>query len=441
MRIVIIGAGQVGAFLARNLSAEHDIVIIEKDKDTVERIKENLDVLIIEGDGDNPVVLKEAEIEKADIMLAVSGDDKTNIMASSWSASVGVPKIIVRIRDINYLEYPKLLEKPKVYIVNPGAIIAEKIISLIGSPFAWKTETFAMGKINMLKLKIEETTPIAGQRLRDLGPAKAWIFVALSREGEITIPTGETRLKAGDYIFALGVPDVMSKLKELFGVEDRAVKTVIIVGCGRLGLGVARALSDKGIKVKLIDNDPERALIAAEEMHNVLVFKGDATDTETLEEAGVESADYFLALTGDDENNVLSALLAKNLGAEITTVLYTKPDYIDVIEAIGVDRAISVRLSVANEILSLLHIGGVAHVALVEEGKAEVLEVNITQKSKILGIPLKDIDFPEGSIVGIALRDKEVIIPRGDYVPAIDDKVIIFTLPEAFKKVEDIVGQ
>jgi trk system potassium uptake protein TrkA len=441
MRIVIIGAGQVGAFLARNLSAEHDIVIIEKDKDTVERIKENLDVLIIEGDGDNPVVLKEAEIEKADIMLAVSGDDKTNIMASSWSASVGVPKIIERIRDINYLEYPKLLEKPKVYIVNPGAIIAEKIISLIGSPFAWKTETFAMGKINMLKLKVEESTPIAGQRLRDLGPAKAWIFVALSREGEITIPTGETRLKAGDYIFALGVPDVMSKLKDLFGVEDRAVKTVIIVGCGRLGLGVARALSDKGIKVKLIDNDPERALIAAEEMHNVLVFKGDATDTETLEEAGVESADYFLALTGDDENNVLSALLAKNLGAERTTVLYTKPDYIDVIEAIGVDRAISVRLSVANEILSLLHIGGVAHVALVEEGKAEVLEVNITQKSKILGIPLKDIDFPEGSIVGIALRDKEVIIPRGDYVPAIDDKVIIFTLPEAFKKVEDIVGQ
>jgi len=441
MRIVIIGAGQVGAFLARNLSAEHDIVIIEKDKDTVERIKENLDVLIIEGDGDNPVVLKEAEIEKADIMLAVSGDDKTNIMASSWSASVGVPKIIERIRDINYLEYPKLLEKPKVYIVNPGEIIAEKIISLIGSPFAWKTETFAMGKINMLKLKVEESTPIAGQRLRDLGPAKAWIFVALSREGEITIPTGETRLKVGDYIFALGVPDVMSKLKELFGVEDRAVKTVVIVGCGRLGLGVARALSDKGIKVKLIDNDPERALIAAEEMHNVLVFKGDATDTETLEEAGVESADYFLALTGDDENNVLSALLAKNLGAERTTVLYTKPDYIDVIEAIGVDRAISVRLSVANEILSLLHIGGVAHVALVEEGKAEVLEVNITQKSKILGIPLKDIDFPEGSIVGIALRDKEVIIPRGDYVPAIDDKVIIFTLPEAFKKVEDIVGQ
>ena len=441
MRIVIIGAGQVGSFLARNLSSEHEIVIIEKDKDTVERLKENLDVLIIEGNGDNPEVLKEAEIEKSDTMLAVSGDDRTNIMASSWSASVGVPKIIVRIRDRNYLDYPKLLKRPEVYIVNPGAIISEKIISLISSPYAWKTETLAMGKIKMLKLKVEESTPIVGQRLRDLGPAKAWIFVALSRDGEITIPKGETRLEAGDYIFALGVPDVLSKLKKLFNVEDRVVKTVVIVGCGRLGLGVARALSDRGIKVKLIDSDPERALTAAQEMHNVLVFKGDATDTETLKEAGVESADYFIALTGDDENNVLSALLAKNLGAERTTVLYTKPDYIDVIEAIGVDRAISVRLSVANEILSLLHIGGAAQVALVEEGKAEVLEFDITQKSKILGIPLKDIDFPEGSIVGIVLRNNEVIIPRGDYVPALDDKVIIFTLPEALKKVENILGE
>lgn len=441
MRIVILGAGQVGSFLARNLSSAHDIVVIEKHKETVERLRELLDVMIIEGDGDNPEMLKEAEIEKADIMLAVTGDDKTNILASTWSASVGVPKIIVRIRDRNYLEYPKILERPKVYIVNPGAIMAEKIISLISSPYAWKTETLAMGKIKMLKLKVEEDSPLVGSMLKDIGPAKAWIFVALSKDGEIMIPTGETTIDAGDYIFALGVPDVLSKLKELFNVEDTPVNSVVIVGCGRLGLGVAKALSEKGIKVKLIDSNPERALTAAEQMHEVLVFKGDATDTETLKEAGVESADYFISLTGDDEENVLSALLAKNLGAERTTVLYTKPDYIDVIEAIGVDRAISVRLAVANEILSLLHIGGVAQVALVEEGKAEVIEVDITNKSKILGKALKDIDFPEGSIVGIVLRHNEVIIPRGDYVPEVDDKVIIFTLPEALKKVESIVGQ
>ncbi len=441
MLIVIIGAGQVGAFLARNLSYEHDIVIIEKDRETAERLQESLDVLIIEGDGDNPLVLKEAHVEKADVMLAVSGDDKTNILAATYSASIGVPKIVVRIRDKDYLEYPTILKHPEVDIVNPGAIISEKITSLISSPFAWKAETLARGKIKLFKLKVEEHTPIVGRTLADLGPAKAWIFVAISRDGKITIPTGETRLRLDDYIFALGNTDVLDKLKQLFGVEEEHVKSAVIMGCGRLGMGVARTLSETGLKVKLIDNDPERAQRAADLLPKVRVFRGDATDRETLKESGVESCDYFLALTGDDEKNVLSALLAKNLGAKRTTVLYTKPDYIDPIEAIGVDRAISVRLAVANEILSLLHIGGVAHVALVEEGKAEVLEFNINEDTKILGTPLKDIHFPEGSIVGIALRNSEIIIPRGDYIPTLGDRVIIFSLPEAVKKVEHILGQ
>lgn len=441
MHIVIIGAGQVGSFLARNLSHEHDIVIIEKDRETAERIKESLDALIIVGDGDNPEVLREAKIENADVMLAVSGDDKTNILASTYSAHIGVPKIIVRIRDKDYLEYPDALEKSEVDIVNPGSIISEKITSLISSPFAWKSETLARGKIKLFKLKVEENTPIVGQRLADLGPAKAWIFVAISRDGIITIPTGETRLRSDDYVFALGNADVLDKLKQLFGVEEEYIKSAVIMGCGRLGMGVAKTLSDNGMKVKLIDHDHERAQRAAEELHTVLVFKGDATDSETLKEAGVESADYFLALTGDDEKNVLSALLAKNLGVKRTTVLYTKPDYIDLIEVIGVDRAISVRLAVANEILSLLHIGGVAHVALVEEGRAEVLEFNIDENTKIFGKALKDVHFPEGAIVGIALRNDEIIIPKGDYIPELNDRVIIFALPEAVKKVENILGQ
>lgn len=441
MHIVILGSGQVGSLIATNLSSEHDIVIIEKDEETAERLKESHDVLIILGDGDNPAVLKEAQIEKADIMLAVSGNDKVNIMASSWAASVGVPKIIIRIRDTNYLDYAKLINKSETFVVNPEKIISEKIIGLISSPFAWKTEKLAMGKINMLKLKVEKNIPIVGKRLSELGPAKAWIFAAISRNGKITIPTGETILHTEDYIYAIGVPSVLNKLKELFGVkEEEQVKSVIIVGGGRLGRGAARTLCQKGISVNIIESDPARAELAAEELNNVLVFKGDATDSDTLKEAGVESADYFIALTGDDENNVLSALLAKSLGAKRTTVLYTKPDYIDVIEAIGVDRAISVRLSVTNEILSPLHIGGVAQVALLEEGKAEVLEFNVKPDTKILGKALRDAHLPEGSIVGIVLRDNEVIIPRGDYVASLDDRVIIFSLPEAVKKVESILG-
>jgi len=441
MHIVIIGAGQVGSFIARNLSIEHDIIVIEKDAETAEKLRESFDVIVIEGDGESTSVLKEAQIEKAEILLAVSGDDRTNIMASFYSASLGVPKIIVRVRNPNYLEYPKILKNVDISVVHPWAIISEKITSLIGSPFAWKTETLAMGKIKMFKLKVEDNTPIVGKSLAGLGPPKSWIFVAVSRDGNITIPKGETTLESGDYVFALGVPDALGKLKELFDVHEKEIKSAVVVGGGRLGRGAAKILSKNNISTKLIESNPERARKAAEDLDNVLVFKGDATDAETLKEAGIESADYFIALTGDDENNVLSALLARNLGAKRTTLLYTKPDYIDVIEAIGVDRAISVRLSVANEILSLLHMHGVAHVALVEEGKAEVLEFDISSETKILGTHLKDIDFPSGSIVGIVLRGEKVIIPRGDYVAALGDRVIIFTLPEAVKKVEKILGQ
>jgi trk/ktr system potassium uptake protein len=440
MRIVIIGAGQVGNFLARNLCTEHDIIMIENDRERAEKINESHDVLVLQGEGDDPSVLREANIEKADVLLAVSGDDRVNIMSSCLGCSFEVPKIILRIRDTNYLEYQSILKSSKVDVVNPGNIISEKITSLVSSPFAWKTETFAAGKIKMFKLKINAETPIRGKRLSELGPAKAWIFVAISRNGKIAIPTGDTRLESDDYVFALGIPDVMDKLKELFAVEDEAIKTAIIVGGGRLGRMVAGSLVERGLSVKLIESDARRARLVAEELPKVRVFNGDATDRETLQEAGAESSDNFIALTGDDENNVLSALLAKSLGAKRTTVLYTKPDYIDVIERIGVDRAISVRLAIANEILSLLHIGGVAHVALVEEGKAEVLEFDITGASKILGTPLKNTHFPEGAIVGIVLRDGEVIIPRGDFAAQQNDKFIIFALPEAIKKVEKKLG-
>jgi trk system potassium uptake protein TrkA len=438
MRIVIIGAGQIGSFLAKNLSEEHDIIIIDKNKDTVERIKETLDVFTILGEGDNPAVLKEAEVEKAEVVIAVSGDDRTNILATLYSQSIGVPRIIARIDDIRYLEYPSFLKKPDILVVNTGTIVAEKITGLISTPFAWKAETFAKGKVQMLKLKVEEGAPLVGKKLSELGSPKAWIFVAISRNGKIEIPSGETELRAGDYIFAFGIPSVLERLEALLGVKEEKVDSVIIVGGGKVGTKVAKNLSELGISVKLIEHDRERAKEIAEELPDVMVFNGDATDSETLKEAGVSSADYFLALTGDDENNVLSALLAKHLGAKRATVLYYKSDYINVIEAIGVDRAISVRLATANEILSLLRIGGVAHVALVEEGKAEVLEFDITKDTKIAGIALKDVGFPSGAIVGIVARGNDIIIPRGDYVPMVGDRLVVFALPQAVKKVEKI---
>ncbi len=440
MRIVIIGAGQVGSFLARELSNDHDVVVIENNRERSEKIRDSLDVLSIYGQGDNPEILKQAGLDESDILLAVSGDDRTNILSTLYANNLNLSNIICRVRNSKYAEYPGLLNNEKICVVSPSEIISEKLSILISAPFAWKAETFADGKVELFKLRVEEGTEIVDKKLKDLEPASSWIFVGIARGGGIQIPSGETVIRAGDYVYALGDPAVLKRLKKLFNLKIEKINSAIIVGGGRLGRRVANTLLGLDIQVKLIENDPERAELVAEEIPEITVFKGDATDAETLKEAGVESTDYLAALTGDDEENVLSALLAKNLGVKRSTVLYTNPDYIDVLEAIGVDRAVSVRLAVANEILSVLHLGGVANIALVEEGRGEVLEFDLGEKSHIIGKKLMDVHMPDEAIIGVCLRDGEIIIPRGDFIAQLNDRLIIFTLPTAVKMVEKIIG-
>ena len=440
MKIIILGGGQVGSFLARELSVQHDVTIIEKDKTRCSQIINNFDVLLIEGNGDDPSILREAQINNADILLAVTGDDRTNILAAVLANSFKVKKIVLRVRNSTYLEYPELLNNPDISVVNPSNIISGKLANLASAPFAWKAETFADGKAELFKLRVDEGAEILNNKLQDLEPASSWIFVGVSRGGKIEIPTGETILNAGDYVYALGDPAVLKRLKTLFNLKIDKIHSAIILGGGRLGRKAASTLINLGISVSLIENSSERAQLVAEELPKVRVFMGDATDAKTLIEAGVKSADYLAALTGSDEENVLSALLAKNLGVSKTTVLYTNPDYIDVLEAIGVDRAISVRLAVANEVLSLLHLGGFAHIELVEEGRGEVLEYVVSDKSKLLGLPLKDANFPKDSILGLCIRDEQIIIPRGDFITQPDDRLVIFTLPQAVSQVEKILS-
>jgi len=441
LRIIIVGAGQVGFFLASELCDDHDVVVIENNKERSLQIKDSLDVLCIHGEGDDPKVLAEAGLEESEIFLAVSGDDRANILSSLFANSPNLKSIVCRIRNKDYVEYTNLLESDKIHVVNPSEIISSKLSDLVSHPFAWRTELFGENnEAELFKLRVEDGAEIANKRLKDLGPASSWIFVGVSRGGNITIPSGNTVLQSGDYVFALGDPGTMKRLKKLFNLRMDSIRSAIIVGGGRLGRTVATTLLKSKISIRIIESDPARAELVAEDLPGVTVFKGDATDAECLKEAGVESTDYLAALTGDDEKNVLSALLAKNLGVKQTTVLYTNPDYIDVLEAIGVNRAVSVRLVIANEILSLLHIGGVENITLLEEGKGEVLEFKIQEGSEIIGKTLKDINFPKESIVGICIREGKIEIPRGDFIPQLNDHLIVFTLPNAVKKVEQMFG-
>ena len=439
-RILIIGLGQVGNFLSKELCKTQEVVVVEKDAELIAKAKETQDVLAIEGAGDDPTVLRRAEIEKADIVLAVTGNDRTNILASFLAHSAGVEKIVAAIRNAKYAEYAGVIENSNISIVSSTSIISEKISALISAPFAGRVEFFASGKIELLKLRVHEGVPIINQKLRNfVSSPRNWTFVGLQREHKMSIPRGDTELRPGDFVFALGVPSALEKLKKLFNLKIQKVHSVIIVGGGSVGCEVASALHSKGLSVRLIENDHEQARIAAEELVGVMVFEGDGTDLEVLREAGVEKSDYLLALTGDDENNVLSALLAKNLGIDRCTVLYSNPDYAEVLEAIGIDRAISVNMAVANGILNSLHLGGEANVSLLYEGAGEILEFDVSEHTKILGVALADCKMPPGSVIGICIRDGKPIFPGGDFVAQIGDRLVVFSLPAAVQKVEEIL--
>ncbi|MYI72982.1 MAG: Trk system potassium transporter TrkA, partial [Candidatus Dadabacteria bacterium] len=429
-RILIIGMGQIGNFLSKELSKSQEVVVIEKDAELIAKAKETQDVLAIEGNGDDPAVLRQAEIEKADIVLAVTGDDRTNILASFIAHASGVKKIVVEVKDAKYAEYEGVIEDSNISLISSSSIISEKISALISAPFAGRVEFFASGQIELLKLRVDEGVPIINEKLRNfVSSPRNWTFVGLQRDHRITIPRGDTELRPGDFVFALGVPSALEKLKKLFNLKIQKVHSVIIVGAGRVGCEVASALHANGLSVRLIESDHQRARAAAEELVGVMVFEGDGTDLEILKEAGVEKSDYLLALTGYDENNVLSALLAKNLGIDRCTVLYSNPDYVGVLEAIGIDTAISVNMAVANGILNSLHLGGEANISLLYEGAGEILEFDVTEHTKILGVPLSECKIPHGSVIGVCIRDGKPIFPGGDFAAQIGDRLVVFSLP------------
>ena len=439
MKIVIIGGGEVGTFLAGELCKDNDVIVIEKEKNSVTRIGDTYDVLSIEGDGKDPQILKQHAVE-ADVSVSVTGNDETNILSCLLLSSFGIPTVIARVGNPEFLNYPEHLDKKNIFIINAGTIISKRISGLIGSPFAWRTEKFAQGKIRLFKLKIEENTPIANQKLSQLGAAENWQFVALSRNATIHIPKGETQLNVGDYVYALGNPEKQDRLKELLGLKEEQLETVIIMGGGRIGKRVATSLAEEGFTVKLLESDTERARVVAEDSPDILVLNGDGSESDVLKEAGIDSADYFLSLTGDDEKNALSALLAKSMGAKRVLILYNKSDYMNLIGEIGIDRALSEKVETANEILKILRIGKVEKISLVAEGDAQVLEFEIGEEAEILNVPLKDAKLPENSIIGVVIRGDDLILPRGDFEASVGDKLVVFALPEAVDQLESMLS-
>jgi len=440
MKIVIIGAGEVGTYLARVLSDEHhEIVMVDLDRSRLNDLEDSIDIKVVEGHGSAAGVLERAGAWGADIVLSVTNDDDVNMLSAYFAKHQGAKNAIVRIKGGDHLRFHRHFYKKVLgfdSILVPNELCAQEIVELVRARQAVAVENFADGRVQMRQVQVTEESRWANQKLSKVKMPRQTLVAAIIRGREITIPDGNSEILAEDELLIIGHTSAMDELQKFGGRRQRGANFVVIVGGGDLGLDVATSLEFSDIKVRLIEEDRKRAEDLSEELDEVMVLHGDGTDVKLLKEVGADHADVFISACGEDEKNLMSCQLAKNMGAKKTIALVKKPDYVDIYQQLGIDAAISPRLLVAQMILRYVRSGAVSSIAVIAEGKAEVIEIQAVPGSKVVSGPLSKIGFPRGAIIGSVARDEQVFIPDGEFLVQPHDSCIIFTFLENVPLIE-----
>lgn len=443
MKIIILGAGQVGSSLAENLvSEDNDITIVDTNAAQLRSLQDRLDLRTVVGLASHPDILRNAGAEDADMMIAVTDSDETNLVACQISYTLfHTPTKIARIRSMAYLNERKRLFTQDAFpidvSISPEQIITDNIQRLIEHPGSLQVLDFAEGQVQMVGVKAFYGGPLVGRELRTLRehiPRVDTRVAAIYRRGHAIIPEGHTVIEADDEVFFIAakkdISVVMSELRRL----DNPYKRIMIIGGGNIGRRVAATL-EHNYNVKLIDHNPERSEAISIELDKTLVILGDAADQELLQEEGIEKVDVFCALTNDDEANILSSMLAKRMGARKVMTLINRAAYVDLIQSGDIDIAISPQLSTIGSLLTHIRRGDVVKVHSLRRGAAEAIEAiahGEKSTSKVVGKTVEDITLPPGTTIGAIVRGKEVIIAHHDTVIQSEDHVILFLVDKKF---------
>lgn len=444
MSIIIIGAGEVGFHLAHRLSQEKkDVVIIDRDMEKIRRVQNTLDVQAIHGTGGSISLLRQAGISEASIVIAVTNSDEVN-MISCLVAGVQdrAPIKIARVRDPEYSHLFPLFDKEHLdidLIINPDHEVVEMIIKLMEVPGAVEVVDFAEGLVRMVGLPLLPDSPMAGKTLAEISrmyPQSGILIVAVQKGDKVFIPKGPDVLSANDILFMVMARDKMRQALESSGHRRPPVKRVMILGGTLIGLELADHLEKLGIQVKIIEQNEARCQEIAEKCSRALVLRGDVTYQDILLEENVGQVDTFIAVTEDEETNIMISLLAKKMGVRRVVTLVNKVGYSPLVHSIGIDVVMSSRLVAVNRIMRYLRRGKILSISSLPEENAEAFEAVAMETSEIVGRPLRDTEFPKDAIVGAIVRGSEVIIPNGSTVIQPGDRVMIFALTSAIKEVE-----
>lgn len=447
MKIIILGGGQVGSSSAEILSREeNDVTVVDNNRDILMVMQDRMDIRTVHGDASSPEVLKQAGAGDVDLVLAVTNSDEVNMVACQVAHSLfNTPTKIARIRSSDYLSHPELFCKESIpidVIISPEQIVTDQIQRLIEHPGALQVIDFAKGKIRLVGLRAYYGGALVGHQLRELRehlPSVTTRIAAIYRQDRAIIPSGKTVIEADDEVFFIATQaDIRQVMKELRSIEEYG-KKVILAGAGNIGFRLAQSLEKTGYKVKLIERNPERARRVSEQLESTVVLLGDAADEELLRQENIESMELFCSLTNEDEANILSAILAKRLGARRAMAIVNRAAYIELIESSVLDIAISPRLTTVSSLLSHVRRGDVVAAHSLRRGVAEVIEAvahGDRKTSKIVGRTLAEIKLPEGATIGAIMRKDEMIALDDDAVIEDGDHVIIFVIDK--RRIHDV---
>lgn len=443
MRVIIVGAGEVGYQIAKFLSLESlDVVVIDRDRNKIRRMAEEMDVAVVEGEGGSPSSLREAEADRADILLAVTDQDETNMIACLLAkAMFGIPRKIARIRNPEYFHNERLLMNLDIDpAINPELEIAHAVARIIEAPFATDIQDFEGGLVKVIGFKLPETSPLIGKTLKQFGASsgKKFLIGLIVRDGKTIIPAGDDVIKKGDIIYVPVKPDELQDTIALLGITMKPVKKIMILGGGKTGHYIASQIEDKA-DVKIIEKNEERCKFLSKNLRRSLILHADGTEQKVLTEENIGDMDAFVAVSNNDELNIMVSLLAKKLGAKKTVALVNKTDYIYLAHGLGLQSVLSPRLITAGTILRYVRRGDILSLTAIADAKAEIIEGRILKTSPLAGKTLEKAQ-PKASIIGAIIRGEKVTIPSGADTIMEDDKLIIFTLRESIKEVEKILA-
>ncbi|PSP31180.1 Trk system potassium transporter TrkA [Halobacteriales archaeon QH_10_67_22] len=438
MRIVVVGAGEVGSTTAESLADEHEVVVVDRDPERVESITYDMDVLPIEGDASKMETLEEAGVGEADLLIASTDDDETNIIACGIAKVCGDVFTIARAKSPKYL---RPWERGKRvfgvdFMVCTDLLAAKTIVGVTGLPTAQDVDTFADGLVQMTEFEIPEGSPVADLTVAEADRFDSLTFAGILRDDEVIIPRGDTVLRAGDDVVAIGSPESMREFSAAIAPEETGPSDIVIVGGGEIGYQTARLLEERGFSPRLIEQRDDRARTLAEELPKTTVLNGDATDQDLLSQENVGDADVLIAALGTDHENLLVTLLSGRLGVERAIAVVETVDFVDLFETVGVDVAVSPRTVTAEEITRFTRARRAENVAIIEGDQAEVLEFEVDADSVLLDRTIAEAaaDFPESAVIGSIARNGEHITPRGDTVVREGDHVIVFADSEVLSE-------